>query len=710
MSKLYIITKSNSIPRLMKFLYVLLIYLAIGLLIYGYSKSETDPEIIYEIAFMPDIHFHDVFSDFSTDGFPGLSTEYNGEIRTASIRTMEAQLTSTRLFNENYFAFIAALDDAVKRGIKLIALPGDFSDDGQPVHIKGLVEILLQYKDEYNLQFFITPGNHDPVRPFTMEAGESDFLGTNGRPQPIYSNSHTRCINQSSQSLKGFGSTELNPHPVVCSDLIKNLGYQDLFDVLGNFGLNPDTSYFYYETPFASYIKEQDLNSQKKREFSFNQRQYEICHEGSGGKYRKVDYTHCNQVMDMSYLVEPVEDLWLLAIDANVYIPQNNDSSDPARNFSGSGNTGYNKLITHKKHLLKWLEDVVKRAKEQGKTLIAFSHFPAVDFYNGAKPTIEQLWGENEFQLARIPQKNTSVTLAGTGLNLHVAGHMHMNGTSVVRDSLTGNVLTNIQVPSVAAYVPAYKIVRNYRDSDNVEIETAVMDNVPNFDTFFSHYRDEWDYLDSIGYSGTWDRAVLESENYSEYTNWHIKELSRLRFLPREWPDEVKDLISGLTGRDMLIASQLQSSALFTDYEKFLENSKMDIENMTPDFSHDWIKAKKKAAFLAQESGFKLSDFEKWNGVDLSVDFYRLRNAGELAIPDITENRIKQYLFIANTLFESTIKITTNRNNQQQFDETFKNKFRTVFEVMSIFVNRLPDNTFQVNLETGKIKNLSVDK
>lgn len=347
------------------FFFSIIIFLCKSIEAESQSKTISTPQ--FEIAFMPDIHFHDVFSDFSNDGFQGLRTEYNGQNRTASIRTMEAQLTSTRLFNENYFAFVAALDDAVKRGIKLIALPGDFSDDGQPVHIKGLVEILNRYQNKYNLKFFVTPGNHDPVRPFTMEAGESDFLGTDGRPQPIYSNNHRRCSDQSSYSPQTSHSTEPAPHTVVCSDKIKNLGYQDLFNLMGEFGLIPDQNTIYYETPFSRYQDGRNSISQEVNNFSFEQRQYEICHEGSGGQYKQANYTNCQQVMDMSYLVEPVEGLWLLAIDANVYIPHKENNSNPARNFSGSGNTGYNKLITHKKHLLEWITDVSNRAEKKGK-------------------------------------------------------------------------------------------------------------------------------------------------------------------------------------------------------------------------------------------------------------------------------------------------------------------------------------------------------
>ena len=104
-----------------------------------------------QIAFLPDVHFHDVYAEFKDDSFKGLPGETSG--KAATIRTMAAQLQSTRLFNENYFALHAALDDLVRRKVKLVVLPGDFSDDGQTVHIRGLKRILqiaqlLQHGEE----------------------------------------------------------------------------------------------------------------------------------------------------------------------------------------------------------------------------------------------------------------------------------------------------------------------------------------------------------------------------------------------------------------------------------------------------------------------------------------------------------------------------------------------------------------------------------
>jgi 3',5'-cyclic AMP phosphodiesterase CpdA len=65
-----------------------------------------------------------------------------------------------------------------------VVLPGDFSDDGQPMNVRGLKNILNEYTQKYDITFLATTGNHDPVRPFAQEAGKTDFLGTNGQRKP----------------------------------------------------------------------------------------------------------------------------------------------------------------------------------------------------------------------------------------------------------------------------------------------------------------------------------------------------------------------------------------------------------------------------------------------------------------------------------------------------------------------------------------------
>ncbi|HEX8478135.1 MAG TPA: metallophosphoesterase, partial [Telluria sp.] len=188
------------------------------------------------VAFMTDVHFENVYGDFKSTAFAGIPTK---DGKNATIRTMYAQLTSTRLFNENYFAFRAALDDAYAKGIRHVALPGDYSDDAQPINIDGIAEILKEYQAK-GMRFFLAPGNHDPNEPFDdMEAGKSDFLTRDGKEQKVFATNNAAC--------------KARDPTVVCTDQLMEQGYEKLMAKLGDFGFNPNKADFLWETPFSKY-------------------------------------------------------------------------------------------------------------------------------------------------------------------------------------------------------------------------------------------------------------------------------------------------------------------------------------------------------------------------------------------------------------------------------------------------------------------------
>ncbi|MGF1725296.1 metallophosphoesterase [Photobacterium nomapromontoriensis] len=667
-----------------------------------------------QVAFMPDIHFHDVYGEFKDGSYQGLKNSKSGE--NATIRSMHAQLTSTRLFNENYFALLAALDDAVRRGVKYIALPGDFSDDGQPVHIRGLKKILDQYAQEHGIEFFAAPGNHDPVRPFDRPSGEGDFLGIEGKTQRMYSKGAKECQGYAGQFAVIDAGYEL---PTVCTEEIRELGYEGLLAELADLGFYPQASNLYWETPYSTYSQKNYTHDVATTQSVFANRQYEICHQGIGGKYKQADYTACFMVPDTSYLVEPVEGLWLLAIDANVYLPNADaDTSQPAlaANFGGSGNSGYNKMLTHKAHVIEWMKTVAERADAQGKTLVAFSHFPMTEFYNGAAETIEDIFGAGKFQLARSPKEDVSKALAQTGIKLHVGGHMHFNDTGVKQYD-DGSFLINVQAPSMAAYVPAYKLL-TFKPKQQVEVETIILDTVPRFNELFEHYEQEWQHLNAKGEKQIWNKDVLTSRDYYEFTNWHITELTRMRFLPEEWPCDLKQMVFALNGRQMMVLSQLDSPltqqqvAQLTNGRQSIEicqasSVPTQFESTTiadPAFAIAWEKATQKAEKLAEQHGLKLTDFAEWNGFDLAVDFYRLRNADELAFKDIDRSRMPQYELIATTLAQHMA--VNDISESAQFGEVFKQRFGGLFGILSKFASGQPSYHFELDLEKGTISDL----
>ncbi|MDC8830807.1 metallophosphoesterase [Alteromonas gilva] len=523
----------------------LIIALALAVIVSTYATARDTAQRL-DIAFLADIHLHDPYQaarDLPANNLP--KDPVTGE--PLLLRSMNAQFHSTRLFNENYWVLRAALDDIVARGIKLVALPGDFSDDGQPVNIRALNTLLNEYAENYGIRFYAMNGNHDPTRPFTRAGGKTDFLAADGHELSVVSEDHPACLNKQAWQ---------------CNDNLKEWGYAEIVSTLSAHGFMPHSNDLLFETPFNT------TNMAK--------RYWQWCDE--------EEKATCIRMPDTSYLVEPVKDVWLLAIDANVYSPAGKLTDNT---FNGSGNAGYNALIHYKPDLIRWITDVARRAKLRNKKLIAFSHFPMADFYDDSAPALAELFGDKAMQLGRLPTRDTTETLASTGIKLHFAGHMHLFDTS--KSATSG--LVNVQVPSLAAYQPGYTIL-SITPGANAHINTVILADVPGFDRWFNLYKPEWQYRQQTTNSN-WSLTALNANNYLAFTDAHLQHVIRHRYLPREWPAELAKVISNNSVGDLL--------------------------------SNTGCKA------MADSLTLTFSDVTGANAMLLVDDYYRVRNAGAFA-------------------------------------------------------------------------------
>lgn len=674
----------------------------------------TAPVTAPSVAFMTDVHFENVYGDFKNAAFAGVPMK---DGRNATIRTMYAELTSTRLFNENYFAFRAALDDAYAKGIRHVALPGDFSDDAQPINVDGIADILKEYQAK-GMRFFIAPGNHDPNEPYDdLEAGKNDFLTKEGKEQKVYATGSAAC--------------KAKDPAVVCSDQLMEQGYEKLVAKLSDYGFMPNRADVLWETPFSKYSGGKYSYDEAVAQGALANRQFEICAEGTGGSYKAAGetklgkpYTKCTMVFDSSYLVEPVKGLWLLAIDANVFIPNANfDPANPKniKGFDGAGNAGWNKVVTHKQHLLAWIRAVSARAKAENKQLMAFSHYPTMDFYANQTAAMKAVFKPGAFQTARVPDAATTGAVAATGLPLHVGGHMHFNGTNDVTDA-NGNFFVNVQSPSLAVYGAAYKIL-TYKDKDTVDVQTVPLQNVARFNELFPLYQAEYDYLQgstaAADVAKRWDRAILDTKSYGEFTHYYFGELSRLRFMDEYWPCEMKEAAMGLNGRQMLILSQLQTRvtlAQLKDAPGVLPLTASCAAKGTASgdavpasqLAADWLDATAKAEALAAKAGLKLEDFAQITPYVFYGDFHRTVYAGELALRDMGSTRVNQYkvLMAAFPASPSPIaKVGDKLSDQNLVGVPFQNQFKQVFGILKGLGSAKPSEHFTIDLKGKKVGN-----
>jgi 3',5'-cyclic AMP phosphodiesterase CpdA len=588
-----------------------------------------------KIAFLADIHLHNIYAEIDiSSNKDNISLPKDTHNTPLLMRSMKAQLGSTRLFNENYFVFKAALDDLVKRGIKFVALPGDFTDDGQPINVQAVDKILSQYAEQHDMQFFAITGNHDPVRPFTIPGGKSNYLQSNGEELAIYSPKHKNCMS--------------NTKSIACSNAMQYWGYKEIMHTLAGHGFSPKKEYLYYETPFSTPQNKLWSFEASLKETQFEKRQLTWCDDTQQPK--------CISMPDASYLVEPIPGLWLLAIDANVYQPIESKDGKPI--FQGSSGAGYNAMSKFKQPVLDWINSVVIRAKQQNKQLVAFSHFPMTDFYDNASIDIKSLFGDNAFQMKRMPTSETENMLANTGLQLHFAGHMHINDTGTAKSN-SDSVLFNIQVPSLAAYQPAYKLLSLSKDGI-ADIETVVLDIVPNFNSLFDHYLAEWNYRHKHK-QPNWNKEILKSTTYSQLTDKHLQGVVDSRYLPKEWPQELVSFMHNTNTNDIVKLALCDK-----------------------DFNHS-------------QALNKIKHLDLITGSTIIYDLYRLRNADDIAV--VPQSRLAAYTLI-HQLFESNKACSVDISER-------KSQLALLFTIIFKMINSEVSGNFSIDLPNNRFVNPS---
>jgi hypothetical protein len=341
-----------------------------------------------------------------------------------------------------------------------------------------------------------------------------------------------------------------------------------------------------------------------------------------------------------------------MAIDGNTYIPKNNNGNPNDENNFHGASIGYNNVLTNKKHLFLWVEKVANEAKKHHKTLIAFTHYPILDFNDNANSEIKQLLGNDNWQMDRVPNDEVAKLFAKAGLKLHFAGHMHINDTGIKKFE-NRKMLVNIQVPSLAAYIPGYKIL-TVKSQDEFEVETVSIKNVPRFNELFPLYEKEFENLTSKDSKEIWNKEILKTKNYQDFTLFHLKELVRLRFIPSDWPKDFIEKALQLSGKDLL---ELSSG-----------NQKLS------------NKIRKK--------------FAKWSFEDSLLNLYQFQSADELAKNDISKKRLEQY--------EVLIK---NFDSLETKDE-FLNQLKTFFTILKKMSSGDASDHFKIDFKKGEIVKL----
>ena len=281
-------------------------------------------------------------------------------------------------------------------------------------------------------------------------------------------------------------------------------------------GFFREAEHLHWETPFGASDALED-------------RTYELA---------SVDGRHRRRFIDASYLVEPVEGVWLLSIDGNVFVPRDGEAfAAPEDEFDDSTDAGYNALVAHRPYLIDWIADVASRAAQAGKRLISFAHYPAVDPFDATFEDERRLFGRTIF-VRRTPACATSEVLAQAGLRLHFSGHLHIDNVSRHGD------LVNVAVPSTAGYPGGYRLLR--LDGDGATLETVRVSTPALDPAVMAAYGRE------IARSGLDVGDLLAAGDADAFGIRHLREVARHRFFAKEWTPEAQAAIREMTLADLL--------------------------------------------------------------------------------------------------------------------------------------------------------------
>jgi hypothetical protein len=170
----------------------------------------------------------------------------------------------------------------------------------------------------------------------------------------------------------------------------------------------------------------------------------------------------------LSYVVEPVDGLWLLGLDACLY-KLNQPGGHPVTNGAFSAET------------LLWIESVASEAHQKGKKMIAFMHHGVVEHYKGQ----ERFFGEYLVD----DHKKVSGKFANLGISVVFTGHYHAQDI-VLRQLKNGSFIYDIQTGSLVTYPCPLREVRI--NNNMMHVSSLFIDKIESHPSGFSDFSKEY--------------------------------------------------------------------------------------------------------------------------------------------------------------------------------------------------------------------------
>ncbi|MFP4668219.1 MAG: metallophosphoesterase family protein [Desulfobacterales bacterium] len=188
----------------------------------------------------------------------------------------------------------------------------------------------------------------------------------------------------------------------------------------------------------------------------------------------------------LSYVAEPVEGLWVLALDSCLW-----RENEPGRHPVTDGRFSEDSLT--------WIEDILIKAKKKEKAVIAFMHHGLMEHY----PANEKYYGEY------VVDNSDTVTrlLAGYGVRLVFTGHFHAQDITAKQTKQPEGRIFDIETGSLITYPCPYRKA-SISDDGVCTIESRFIESIDSMETGFR------DHARQFAFKGTSGLAQSELEKH----------------------------------------------------------------------------------------------------------------------------------------------------------------------------------------------------
>lgn len=210
-----------------------------------------------------------------------------------------------------------------------------------------------------------------------------------------------------------------------------------------------------------------------------------VTGEQFAGIYRNFGYAEAisRDPDSLGYVVEPVDGLWLLALDSCRW-----KENEPGKRPLTAGAFSPATLV--------WIEEMLIRAKRESRAVIGFLHHGVLEHYPGNEKYFARYIVEDYRRISKL--------LAGYGVGLVFSGHFHAQDITVGYFQDPKSFLFDIETGSPVSHPCPYRLVE-ITAGQKAMIASRMIRSLPSRSEDFDDYAKNFVYTSTMNIA---DRAV----------------------------------------------------------------------------------------------------------------------------------------------------------------------------------------------------------